>query len=359
MSLEMNLDELRSVQRTERQKDSLQHLRDSFYADVAGYIEQLKDERSRAASEAADPFSDPDVQRLTDEIETAEDIVESVYERRVGKVVKLASFAAADMSADTDGLTEEELRLFDDLVDRIQQNRRTVLDTLAGRRVGGEATPGDGGAEPAGDPARDGDRVADPGAAASDDAEPTTPGTTAGTDSGPESDRSPPPDAVADGPPDAVGSADDPSDAVGSADDAGDVLASAMGGDGDADDGHDPEAGESAAASADDAAAPTPPPDLPPGGEDDADGSPATDSAGVGGATEAGGATETNEETGPAGGTGGVDDTRRTTVRVLDDVGEILGVDERTYELDRESVVALPEENADLLVQRDAAERID
>ena len=34
----MNLDELRTVQSKERRKDSLQHLRDSFYEDVAAYM---------------------------------------------------------------------------------------------------------------------------------------------------------------------------------------------------------------------------------------------------------------------------------------------------------------------------------
>ena len=49
----------------------------------------------------------------------------------------------------------------------------------------------------------------------------------------------------------------------------------------------------------------------------------------------------------------------RATVRITRDVGAIFGVDEREYELASEDVVSLPVENADPLVQRDAAERID
>ncbi|MFB6220135.1 MAG: hypothetical protein ABEH90_01735, partial [Halolamina sp.] len=129
----MDLDELRTVQTKERQKDSLQHLRDSFYEDVAAYIEDLKERRQEAADAAADPFSDPEVSQLTDEIETAEDVVEAVYERRVGKVVKLASFAAADMPVEEEGLTVQERDLFEDLVGRINENKDRVLDILAGK----------------------------------------------------------------------------------------------------------------------------------------------------------------------------------------------------------------------------------
>jgi DNA replication factor GINS len=40
-------------------------------------------------------------------------------------------------------------------------------------------------------------------------------------------------------------------------------------------------------------------------------------------------------------------------------VGEILGVDERAYDLASEDVVTLPAANAEPLVERDAAEPLD
>jgi len=49
----------------------------------------------------------------------------------------------------------------------------------------------------------------------------------------------------------------------------------------------------------------------------------------------------------------------RQTVRITRDVGAIFGVDEREYELASDDVVALPTENAEPLIQRDAAERVD
>jgi DNA replication factor GINS len=284
----MNVEELRSVQRTERQKDSLQHLRDSFYRDVADYVADRKAERKRVAAEADDPFSSPEVSRLTDEIETAEEVVESIYERRVGKIVKRATFAAAGMAAEDEGLTAEERNLFDDLVARIEQNRETVLDTLAGEYDADQANAAD-------------------------------PDSTEGTASDP-----------APSPPDEAGPAPDPDD----------LLAEAMGG-----------------ASGDADPADAVPADEPPADASRADPSPDETSV------DAGAGTPPDESPTPDGGAADVgtdtSDTDRTTLRITRDVGEIFGVDEREYDLASEDVVTLPTPNAEPLLDRDAAERLD
>ncbi len=251
----MDIARLRDVQSRERTTDSLQELSDSFYADVAEYIAELKAERERAADEADEPFSDPDVSRLTDEIETAEQVAESVYERRVGKIVKQASFAAAGMGGADDGLTAEEQDLYDDLVGRIEENKTRVLDVLAG-----EATP-----------------TAEPDAT------------------------------------DESATGVDAASLMGETDE--DPLAT---------DRPEPEeSSESADA-------------------------PATD-----GATPENGDSEPVEDA--------TDDpaAARETVRITQDVGEIFGVDERTYKLESEDVVSLPEVNAGALVERDAAKKLE
>lgn len=297
----MDIDELRTVQTKERQKDSLQHLRDSFYEDVAAYIEELKERRQEAADAASDPFSDPEVSQLTDEIETAEDVVEAVYERRVGKVVKLASFAAADMPVDEEGLTVQERDLFEDLVGRIEENKDRVLDILAGEGDSG-AAPGPAGAGPAG---------AAPGT------EPTTQESsrTESTVPSESPDRSEP----------AVGTA---------------TASEAEGTQSSTDDESDPEA----------------PPDEPPeellgpeaeAGEeqmkaDEEEAEPPADDR------------EPDSRGRPDGGAA----ENRTTVRITADVGQVLGMDDREYDLRSEDVVSLPEENADALLQREAAEEL-
>jgi DNA replication factor GINS len=336
----MDLDELRSVRRTERQKDSLQHLRDSFYEDVATYIQARKAERRRAAEAADDPFGDPEVGQLTDEIGTAEDVVEAIYERRVGKVVKLASFAAADMGADRSGLTVEERALFDDLVERIKRNRQSILDTLAGEGGGSDAdidvdtaAPSPADSEPEsptdGPPTSEGVSAADADTAAADLAasEPNAGGSADARDDKPTPEAKPPDDPPA---PD-------------------DVLAAAMGGDGASTSGPDPEPEpetktETETKPGTDVGEEPVPPEAVDEPEQDV---PVVDGA----ETDGGNAAVT------AGGASPEDD--RVTLKITADVGRIYGVDEREYDLESEDVVRLPATNAGPLVERDAAERLE
>ncbi|MEF8868501.1 MAG: hypothetical protein V5A85_08280 [Haloarculaceae archaeon] len=374
----MNLDELQSVQSRERQASSLQHLRASFYEEAGEYIGELRAERNAAATDSDNPFDDPEVERLSDDIRTAERTVESIYERRVGKVVKLASIAAADMPYDDEGLTNEEEQLFGTLVDAIENNRECVLSVLDGEspdldctpadetapaaegspsdtdradRTGGASGPGDRtgtggtdgvtdpdrpgtaperpGPEPVGDADADGAVTSDPTPGTADDDRPTPPDRPPSegaeqTATGPESEG-----AATERPPSGEGL--DIGGAMGGADDDGR---------GAVDDGRPAPADPEPA---------TPGASTGPGREREAAG-------------HAGG-----RETGPHdgrdgdGGDGAPGDgpVERTTVRVTADVGEVFGVDGRAYDLSAEDVVTLPAPNADGLVSKDAAERLD
>ncbi|WP_435076097.1 DNA replication complex subunit Gins51 [Halococcus sp. AFM35] len=298
----MNLGDLQSTRSKERQKDSLQHLREEFYTDVGAFVAELRTERERAAEAADDPFDAPEVRRLTDDIETAEDTVEAIYERRVGKLVKLASLAAAGMPADKDGLTSEERELFGTLVDAIESNRAHVLDdVLVG---GGHATD-----EPVetDEPAA----TTEPAATAADTADH---GVAHGGGDAPSTAATEPPTAPESVEPegaDGTSGRESPPEAEG-----GVSAADVMG-------GETPEStGEPTDA----------PPQAPP---DAADASNADDDG------------DSRRE------------TERTTVRITRDVGEILGADERTYQLASEDVVTLPDVNATPLLERDAAKRLD
>jgi len=305
----MNLDELRSVQSKERQKDSLQHLRDSFYADVGQYVADLKAQRDLAAEEADDPFSDPEVGRLTDEIETAEEVVESVYERRMGKIVKRASIAAAGMRSDEEGLTTEEKELYADIVDRIEANKATVLDTLAGEGAGESTAESPTETEPTN--SADGVAAADLMGDGTEAAESTADG---GADaaSEPTADDSVP-DPIAEA--ERRRATDDDADTA--------------------------------------AETPTPPPEAE-AGTDEAPGDVAADDRSPVDAERGSATTDGGEPAGPD-----ASNADRSTVRITEDVGQILGVDEREYDLVAEDVVSLPEQNVDPLIQQDAAERLD
>ncbi len=306
----MNLEELRSVQDAERKRSDLQPLRESFYEEAGEYIASLKQERDRAAAEAEDPFSSAEVRRLTDEIETAEEVVEAVYERRLGKLVERASLAASDMAVDEDGLTNEEQALFHDLVERMKASKRTVLDTL--------------------DPEVDTASRADPPERGTDAGteEPAGPGANDATGASSSHGADPSRDATAE----SRGAGGPPDDGVSAAD--------LMGAD---------------------------------AGETTADGGTTTRDPAAGGVGPAGqngtklatdGPGEVTDESGGdgRGGTGGErrsSNADRVTVRITRDVGEILGVDDRQYDLTAEDVVQLPARNADPLVERGAAERLD
>jgi DNA replication factor GINS len=296
----MNLDELQSAQSRERQASGLQHLRSSFYADVGTFIQQLQDERAHAVEAADDPFSSPDIRQLTDDIETAKQTVEALYERRVGKVVKMASISAAGMPVDDDGLTDEERALFDTLVARIEANREEVLSVLDGNAPSVSCEIDDGPTEPA-------------------------------TDTTPE----PAPDPTPEAPPDL------PSEGATSA---GADAASFMG-EGPSEPASDPTP----------EAPPDTPPNVPPDTPPERDSVPVHETSGSGAAAEP--EPEPEPET-PASARESEPAVSRTTVRITRDIGEIFGTDQRTYHLAAEDVVTLPEDNAEPLIQRDAAEKI-
>ncbi|WP_254545064.1 DNA replication complex subunit Gins51 [Halomarina pelagica] len=303
----MNLDELQSAQSRERQTDSLQQLRESFYEEAGRFIRQLREERERAAERADDPFDAPEVRRLTDDIKTAERTVEAIYERRIGKLVKQASLEAAGMAADASGLTREEQDVFGRLVGAIEENRVRVLDDVLG-----DGQPADG--------------AADDAARIQESASPSPP---------PEGDapRDEPHGEDGAGPEDGTGRSLGVS--------AADVMGSGA------------ESRSPDAVPSDDAESPLPPDDPPEesarspveqGGEDPTP--PEASSAADETATDG-----SPDDTSPP--------TERTTVRITADVGEILGVDERAYDLRTEDVVTLPTPNARPLLQRDAAEKLD
>jgi DNA replication factor GINS len=316
----MNLDELQSVQARERQSSDLQHLRSSFYREVGEFVRDLTEERARIVESADDPFSSPEVRQLTDDIETAEQTVEAIYERRVGKVVKKASIAAASMPVDDEGLTTEEEALFEDLVARIEENRATVLSVLDGE-------------VPAVSPSRDGEESPDASR-------------TAETGSSPDVDEG--------------------SGRNDAGDDAGGVSAAdLMGGDSDGSPAGetrsdrpspDPSPGESQGP------APESPVDDPLAADatsDDSGGKPQEPAPP--GETASGATVESGDEERPAptASERAVPGIPRTTVRITADVGVVVGVDDRDYELGPEDVVTLPEPNAEVLLEKDAAERLE
>ncbi len=297
----MNLDELQSVQSRERQIDSLQQLHDTFYEDAGRFVRQLREEREQVAADADDPFDSADVQRLTDEINTAEQTVEAIYERRIGKIVKQASLEAAGMAADVEGLTQEERAAFDRLVSTIEANRTRVLDGVLanapGERGATESTSEASASEPPHDAERSSDDPPTPPERESDSSSTASESETVSVDE-PDADGADATDSDASG----ASGPDHQAPPEMTREDAGDVPVHAR-----------PE-------------------------------------------QDAGSQTSEGDESDPS---PDHRDVNRITVRITSDVGEILCVDDRAYELSTDDVVTLPETNADPLIDHDAAVRLD
>jgi len=123
----MELEDLRAAQESERRSEKLQELPDSFYEDAAVYIENLRDERDACD----DPYSDK-AQRLNDALNSARQVTEAIYERRVGKVVKMASLAANGHTASEERMTREEREMYASIVDEIRANQSHIHEVLEG-----------------------------------------------------------------------------------------------------------------------------------------------------------------------------------------------------------------------------------
>ncbi|PSP50548.1 hypothetical protein BRC75_00455 [Halobacteriales archaeon QH_7_69_31] len=310
----MNLEELQSVQARERQSSDLQDLRSSFYREVGEFIRELTAERDEAVEAATDPFSAPEVRRLSDDIRTARRTAEAIYERRVGKVMKQASIAAAGMPVDDGGLTDEEADLFEDLVDHIERNRERVLGPLEADAAVEPST-----AAPE-DTEADGPEAADALGAADivDDADPAGSATATGS-SEPEDPAGSAPETPE--PPETEPPGREPSDT--------EPTGREQPG---------PDQSESNR------------PDRDPADQEPDDHEPAA---------QKGGDPEQTGDDGAAAGGGDVPAIPRTTVRITADVGEVVGADDRDYDLSPADVVTLPAPNAEVLLDNDAAERLE
>ncbi len=343
----MNLDELQTARDRERQTDKLQQLRESFYQDAAEFIQQLRRERDRAAERADDPFDSPEVSQLSDEISTAETTVEAIYEKRIGKLVKAASFDAAGLPSEAEGMTAEEQDLFEELVADIKHNRSRVMTILDGESPAGGAQSGSSTASPKQSPPSPQTEAGQPG----HDGETGMPGAeppTGVTDSTQATESS------------ADTSAADSSAAAIESDESSVSAADVM--------GSGPDTEQS------DAGRPVPPdidepvPDDINTGEgsptESVSETPATDGGSVSTAPQSSESPpqssepRSDEPSTDASSPPADEMSERETVLITDDVETFVGFDDRDYDLAANDVVTLPAPNAAVLVEQDVAREL-
>jgi DNA replication factor GINS len=118
----MNLDDLRLIQVNERRSEGLQELERDFYGQVRAYIKALEeDKRNVEASQAM---------KIDDELRSVRSVIEGIFNRRIGKIVKMASLRASGSQESPKGVTPEELDLFEQLTDLISRSRAIILNPV-------------------------------------------------------------------------------------------------------------------------------------------------------------------------------------------------------------------------------------
>ena len=93
----MNLNDLKVIRSNERSSRKLTQLKPDFYLDVNAYLNSLRMSKD---------------QKKQDELDNALKVIEAVYDKRVAKIIKLASLKAKGHAEDVP-LTEEELKIYD------------------------------------------------------------------------------------------------------------------------------------------------------------------------------------------------------------------------------------------------------
>ncbi len=93
----MNLDDLKVIRSNERSTRKLTQLKPDFYVDVKTYLDSLRTAKD---------------QKKKDELENALSVIEAIYDKRVVKIIRLASLRAKGLVENVP-LTGEELQIYD------------------------------------------------------------------------------------------------------------------------------------------------------------------------------------------------------------------------------------------------------
>jgi DNA replication factor GINS len=127
----MDLAELRTALSREQAHTELQPLDDDFYERVGEYIASVRRTRQDRIADTATPFDDAEIQRLSDELNTAKELTTKLYERRTTKVLDKALLAAFGYETDVDAMTPREHALFEETVSQIDKTAQNMIPELA------------------------------------------------------------------------------------------------------------------------------------------------------------------------------------------------------------------------------------
>ncbi|KAB3547405.1 MAG: hypothetical protein C5617_003900 [ANME-2 cluster archaeon] len=124
----MDFEDLRNILSRE-QKSKLAKLEPDFYEDVRAYLDGLREEQQTAPKMEA--------QLLADELETAENRLQRIFELRVGKIVNLASShilaEIKGIKQDMDAMTPVERDMYDSVLVAVRKGWSDIERAVTGR----------------------------------------------------------------------------------------------------------------------------------------------------------------------------------------------------------------------------------
>ena len=124
----MDFEDLRNIL-TREQKSKLAKLEPDFYEDVRAYLDGLREEQQTAPKMEA--------QLLADELETAENRLQRIFELRVGKIVNLASShilaEIKGIKQDLDAMAPVERDMYDSVLVAVRKGWSDIERAVTGK----------------------------------------------------------------------------------------------------------------------------------------------------------------------------------------------------------------------------------
>lgn len=122
--------------RTEKYRDEIQKLSNTFFKDVTKYLQE-KTLILRSQEEKKSIFSLQETQKTRLQIENTQKILKELYDRREVKIIQLSMFSARTGSKihDPEVLLEEEKALFEELTAVLTRFRENILHNLLEAKI--------------------------------------------------------------------------------------------------------------------------------------------------------------------------------------------------------------------------------
>ncbi len=127
--IEITYETIFEILRNEKERNELQKLDSSFFANVLRY---LKDKQAIISKQQADLFSTVEKKKTEEQLENIKKIIKDLYNRREKKIISMAVDKSRNKSAilDISTFLKEEKEFFNTLVELLSTNRENVLSNL-------------------------------------------------------------------------------------------------------------------------------------------------------------------------------------------------------------------------------------